>query len=617
MRRSSIAVISLVIVVLLGGTAYGYMANQRSWWPFGNASPITALTNPLGRFVDLVPPEAVIYGHFDLNNAANIATVMATPQLSASVQTIKQGWSKLITQVESEQPVPAEAKALLELIGTHEVEVALIPKDISGNATKFADTTSIIAALTLKAGEDANQQMVAIKGGIKSGLKSNQDMVNTDSTVGAHTVTAIKITDKNDPSAPAQELFLTNLQNQLLVMTSDSGAMTQILNNSDSNNHASLSNQTSYPRLHSQLSSDQLITIYTNGEKQLQWQEALNKTLGVEQEPMMEEFNKKMQTALAGSNLLKYQAIIGINFTPKGLMMSGFTSFSNPETAKVYSNSNLVYNTLVPENALMYAEMHNITAPTALLAPLVQAIDESLSVAMNERTTVVAQIEQATGLSVANDLAPLFQENSAFAIIPHPLSMAPISISLLTQVSDTAKAQATMEKVTAALMQSFNAGLDDADAEKVNQQTIGSATINSFGQLMPGDYIFNYTIRAKDLFVSSSLEALKGLLAPTKPLASSAVYPSFLKQAGQVNGTTFINVRGIVELVKPIMLDQLSMSAMDFSDPEADFEAQEQLARTQIETEVMPYLNIIRNISAFSRQEGELVRSDVLVQMVD
>lgn len=617
MRRSSIAVISLVVVLLLGGTAYGYMANQRSWWPFGSASPITALTNPLGRFVDLVPPETVLYGHFDLNNAANIATVAGNPQLNTSVQTIKQGWSKLMSQMESEQPVPAEAKALLELIGTHEVEVALIPRDISGKAKKFSDTTSIVAALTLKAGEDANQQMVAIKGGIKSGLKSNQDMNSSDSTVGNHTVTTIKITDKNDASAPAQELLLTNLQNQLLVMTSDSATMTQVLSNSDTSGHASLSNQTSYPKLHSQLGADQLVTIYTNGEKQLQWQEAINKTSGIEQEPMMEEFNQKMQTALSGSNLLKYQAIIGVNFTAKGLMMNGFTSFADPETAKAYSNANLVYNTLVPDNTLMYAEMHNITGPVALLAPLVQAIDDAISVAMNERTTVVSQIEQATGLSVANDLAPLFQENSAFAIIPHPLSMAPVSISLLTQVSDTAKAQATMEKVTTALMQSFNAGLDEADTEKVNQQTVGNTTINSFGQLMPGDYIFNYTIRAKDLLVSSSLEALKGLLAPSKPLASSAAYPAFLKQAGAVNGATFINVRGIVDLVKPIMLDQLSMSAVDYSDPEASFEEQEQQARQQIETEVMPYLNIIRNISALSKHEGELVRSDVLVQMVD
>lgn len=617
MRRASIAVISLVIVVVLGGTAYGYVANQKSWWPFGNASPISALTNPLGRFVDLVPPETVIYGHFDLNNAANAATVAGNAQLSTSVQTIKQGWTKLMTQMETDTPIPAEAKALFELVSSHEVELALIPRNISGTATKFADTTSIVAGLTIKTGEDANQQIVAIKGGIKSSLKSNQDMVSTDSMMNNHNVTTIKIADKTDTSAPAQELFLTNLQNQLLVLTSDSATMTQVLNNSDTTNHASLSNQTSLPKLQSQLAKDQLVTVYMNGEKEMQWQEAVNKTTGMQQEPMMEAFNQKMQTAVANANLFKYQAIFGTSFSNSGLLMTTYTSFADPETAKAYSNSSLVYNTQLPDTALVYAEMHNITAPMAMLAPVMQALDDSLSIAMNTKTSVAAQIEQATGLSVANDIAPLFQKNSALAIVPHPLAMIPVSISLLTEVDDAAKAQATMEKATAALVQAFNQGLTAEEAQTVKKQSISGANVNSFGQLTPDDYIYNYAIRAKDLLVSSSLDEMKALLSPAKTLATSANYPAFLKQAGTVNGATFVNVRGIVELVKPIVMDQLSMSATDMSNPDADFEAQQQKIRDQVEAEVMPYLNIVRNISAFSRQETDMVRSDVLVQMVD
>lgn len=626
MRRISIVLISVLIVLLLGGSAYGYVANQRNWWPFGNNSPLTALTNPLGRFVDLVPPETIFYGHFDLNNAQNASTIAGSSQLSASMQVLKRGWDKLITQAQTSEPIPAEAKALFELVSTHEVEVAMIPRNLTGTAKNFGETTSIVAGLTLKPGEDVNQQLVALKGGIKSGLSSNQDMVGTDSTVGTHTVTTIKITDKNTPTTSSQELFLTNLQNQLIVLTSDSTTMTQVLSNSDTSNHPSLSNQTSLPKLQSQLAKDQLAIVYMNGEKELAWQQAITKVTGTKQEPAMESFNQNVQNALANSNLLKYQAIFGISFTSSGLLMNTYTNFADPETAKAYSNSTLVYNTQVPDNTLAYFEIHNVTAPLGMLTPMIEALDQSISSAMNEKTTLAAQFEKATGLNLATDIAPLFQQNSALALVPQALAMNPVSVNLLTQVSDISKAKATMDKATAALIKAFGEGMDPAAVPQVHQESSNGVNITSYVELPnfsspeagnpapTSEYLYNYAIRAKDLLVSSSLETLKSILSPSKPLASATNYPAFLKQANDVNGVSFINVRGIVDLVKPFIINQMNAVTFDPTNPEATPDPKVQ---TQFESEVMPYLNLVRNISAFSRQENGMVRSDLLIQMVD
>lgn len=356
------------------------------------------------------------------------------------------------------------------------------------------------------------------------------------------------------------------------------------------------------------ISGPQFMTAYINGEKQMAWQNSMTQTSD------MTPAERQLQTQLAKdmSNLSKSQSVIGGSFNTKGMLFTGFTSFADNTVTAKFQNSTPKFTANAPADSLLFVENTNIAGQLELFSAVFNGLNTLMTDDDTTQPNLMQQFEQTTGLNAARDLAPLFQKQSALAVHPVDSFFVPVAASLMTEVSNMTQAETTMKKLTDFVIKSFDSSMGDPTVTtpgKAIEQTDGSNKIVSYGNLMGeeqpsgNDYLYNYTLRAADqsLFVSSSLSALKALLTATAPLQNSPSYPEFLKQAGAVNNVTFINVRGLVTLAKPF-LDSMNSDETE---------------QQAFEKDVMPFLNLVRNISSYSKADGELIRSDVQVQLVD
>ncbi|MBP6084786.1 hypothetical protein KA517_00940 [Candidatus Gracilibacteria bacterium] len=613
MKRILIVIVSVLLVVAIGGGAYTVVAKDRNWWPFGNNTVLFSPSNLVTILPDLLPADTAMYAHLDLNNPVVAQQVASNQQLAASVATLKQGLEKLTnkpTDTNSsavDGDLTPELKAFLAEALQRDIDVALIytPTATNSTAETVINDTKVIMAMEVQDENDATQQTLALKSTLKSLAGNPDSFTSTDSMVGNQTVTTLSAVGSDSMK---QNIVMTNLQNKLLVVTNDMTTLTELLQRNQDKKLPSLTNQTSYSTLMNKISGPQFMTAYINGEKQMAWQNSMTQTSD------MTPAERQLQTQLAKdmSNLSKSQSVIGGSFNTKGMLFTGFTSFADNTVTAKFQNSTPKFTANAPADSLLFVENTNIAGQLELFSAVFNGLNTLMTDDDTTQPNLMQQFEQTTGLNAARDLAPLFQKQSALAVHPVDSFFVPVAASLMTEVSNMTQAETTMKKLTDFVIKSFDSSMGDPTVTtpgKAIEQTDGSNKIVSYGNLMGeeqpsgNDYLYNYTLRAADqsLFVSSSLSALKALLTATAPLQNSPSYPEFLKQAGAVNNVTFINVRGLVTLAKPF-LDSMNSDETE---------------QQAFEKDVMPFLNLVRNISSYSKADGELIRSDVQVQLVD
>lgn len=613
MKRILIVIVSVLLVVAIGGSAYAMVAKDRNWWPFGNNTVLFSPSNLVTILPDLLPADTAMYAHLDLNNPVVAQQVASNQPLAASVATLKQGLEKLTNKPTDSDSAAVdgdltpELKALFAEALQRDIDVALIytPQATNSTAESAINDTKVIMAMEVKDENDATQQTIALKSTLKSLAGNPDSFTSTDSMVGNQTVTTLSAVGSDSMK---QNIVMTNLQNRLLVVTNDMTTLTELLQRNQDKKLPSLTNQTSYSTLMSKISGAQFMTAYINGEKQMAWQNSMTQTSD------MTPAERQLQTQIAKdmSNLSKSQSVIGGSFNDKGMLFTGFTSFADSTVTAKFQNSTPKFTANAPADSLFFVENTDIAGQLELFSAVFNGLSTLMTGGDTAQPNLLQQFEQTTGLNAARDLAPLFQKQSALAIHPIDSFFVPVAASLMTEVSNMTQAETTMKKLTDFVIKSFDSSTGDPTITtpgKAIEQTDAGNKIVSYGNLMGeeqpsgNDYLYNYTLRAADqsLFISSSLSALKALLSATAALQTSPSYPEFLKQAGAVNNVTFINVRGLVTLAKPF-LDSMNSDEVE---------------QQAFEKDVMPFLNLVRNISSYSKADGELIRSDVQVQLVD
>jgi hypothetical protein len=65
MKRILIVIVSVLLVVAIGGGAYTVVAKDRNWWPFGNNTVLFSPSNLVTILPDLLPADTAMYAHLD------------------------------------------------------------------------------------------------------------------------------------------------------------------------------------------------------------------------------------------------------------------------------------------------------------------------------------------------------------------------------------------------------------------------------------------------------------------------------------------------------------------------------------------------------------------------
>ncbi len=616
MRRISLVVISILIVLGLGTATYAYVAHDRGLWPF--ATPQVPAAALAGSFADLLSDQTAVYALVDLANNDVNKVATNNPKLKANIDLIKQGWNRLTAEMQADltKNTP-EAGLLLSNILTHKLHFAFadnpnITKDLK--QAESADTIDIsvfgdlVVGIEVTGKDEATIIINKIKELIQKSSTEDATMKTEITEVMIKNQAVSKITGMaTDSKIPSKELGITNLGDRMVIITSNLAVLEGMIDRNQNKSLPSLTNKTGFNILMSKITEPSWAVIYVDSEKQLRMQTALS-SMSDQPEDESTKAMLAMQQDMLNNPYLKSQSVVAINLNDKGIHFVSYFKPTTPGAISGFKNTNQTLAGNLPEGALFYMENNDVVSQ---LSPVLEMMAFSIKTAVNsaleESGDVFKEWEQETGLSIKDDIAPLFSGDTALAVHPLNSPMFPVSLTFLSTVTDATKAKSSMEKITKVIMKQIAetafSGLPPPDLEK---EAVGGVTINSYGAMMPMEAMYNYAFMNSDklLAISSSTAALKNILTTLQPntpsLAKSTRYPELLKKQSSFSSISFIDVKGMVDLALPFITDML---------PEE--------TKVAFDKDVKPYLNLVNNISGYNVIMNDVVKSEGVIQIVE
>lgn len=214
---------------------------------------------------------------------------------------------------------------------------------------------------------------------------------------------------------------------------------------------------------------------------------------------------QKMLSQAGNSNLVanyQYYDSTGLSFstTSNGFLVDSYsTLLQDKEPANVKSmlsrqpNVSTILNVL-PASTFAFANEQKLSdSYNNIISTL-----NSMGTQGTKITDEIKQFEQNSGLSINNDILPLFQGESAFFVntqsqVDHPKDL-PVGLGIVSEASDANAASASITKIVAAIQKASNGKLtfQSKTTDGVTYQTAGvpntSSTYLSLG--VAGKYVF-------------------------------------------------------------------------------------------------------------------------------
>jgi hypothetical protein len=266
----------------------------------------------------------------------------------------------------------------------------------------------------------------------------------------------------------------------------------------------SLADSEAYREALESLPAESLVSVFVDGEK-LTDLAALGAAGAEEQQAFSQ---------LSGAFGSVGPVAFALSAQPGGVAFGGFAS---QEGGPQLDNFAAALPSQVPADAILYLGFANLAEP----------LDALLGVAGEAQPTLDQQLAQAEtflGLSLRDDLLPLFAGEGALVVAPG----SPIpAISLILEVEDEQKAQRILDKL-ATLAGGFGGGLPKAvDIEGVSAQELVLEQFSVFFAAFDGK-----------LVVTSARAGISGLVAAGPKLADDANFVAAREAAGMPDETT-------------------------------------------------------------------------------
>lgn len=248
---------------------------------------------------------------------------------------------------------------------------------------------------------------------------------------------------------------------------------------------------------------------------------------------------------------------VGITAEARGARVQGVVTSSDAPAPETFS-SDLA--NLAPADALVYVGFGGLDST------LKEAIDLAGKQAP-ELDTMLAQAELALGVSVENDLLPIFAGPGALWVragVPIP------EITIVLSPDDIARALVTLDKLVGGI--GALAALSGDGSPPVTTGTESIAGITAKTLQLPDGVTLYYAAVGEHLVLTTAVKGIADVAAPGATLTSDAVYGAAVEAAGvpeQTAGLMYVNVGGALDVLD-------ALGAIDPGSP-SDQEALENL----------------------------------------
>ncbi len=596
MRRIATIILTIVVILGIGGGAYAYVASQREWWPFDN-SVIQATTSD---FTQLIAKDLAAYAYLDLSNPNIAAQISSSPELMQNVTTLKNSIQRLSSWIISSPAAGTDMQQQNDLmqgvsyLSSKKVHLAWDTTSTSMNATSAPLSGTVIVGIETMSADDSNQIMATLK----RFFSTNKNTVISENTLANHPVTQVSTAGGNTPE-DASNIYLTNLGNKLIIITSSAEAMGQVITRTTTPTDDVFAKNQHFLALASKLNGPQLATIYLDNIKYFTALES-NST------PNNSPSDLQLQQSMLSNPLYQSNSLTGLTFNQKGLYSESYTSFADGQVANLFNNSTTSFTNRVPNDTLFFQEGHNLAQLfSGYISPLLEAVDATTEAdGATTPSEAFTQLAELLNISIPNDIAPLFRQTSAIAIHGADSSMAPIAVSILTEITNNAAAEQTMAKIANAIIAqaSSESGLIMPAPTSSEENGI---TIHSAAELDGSETVFNYatTQDGRILLASSALNGIKSILdimqTPAASLAQSPKYPDLLKNVPANNMISYIDLRAIADAILPFASFMLDSESADM-----------------FATEIKPAIDTLNNLASYSTVDGNMIKSIAQLQLV-
>lgn len=600
MRRIATIILMTVIVLGLGSVAYGYVANQRGLWPFHNAT-ITATTS---SFSNLVGKDLGAYGYFDLSNPDVLNKIGNNPELVRNVNLLKAGLKQLSnTSLQESTPmvwaddatrqeISTKSSELLDYLSSKKVHIAWDPNITPAIQQDGQDVAAqVLLGVEINGADDASHTLVTLKSFLGESNQSSQEIRILNQPVSV--ITSGSTTPQNTMS-----MYVTNINNKILLITQNQQVMESVIQRSMSESTENFANNPVFTSLLKKVTGPQLGMIYLDNKQYLAAVSALPLEGATQNQ---DELTSTLLTnpAYQSSNLSSF------TLNDKGLYMEGYTAFDNPQFVTQFGNSSSSFATAVPNDTLLFEEGHNITQLfNVYVTPLLSTLENEFSTSESPIAAIEA-FEDATQISIANDIAPLFTQTSAMALHRAESFLVPVALTILTEITNQASAETTMAKLANAMIATVSSETG-VPLETPSSEAVNGTTIHSAGQFQGIETLLNYALiqNNKSLAISSSKQGITSVLdiltQPAISLARSPKYPEILKNAPASNSTIYLDIRGVVDGFLPLL-------SLSFDEETANLYA----------TQVKPYLDVLNNFALYNTRDGDMWKSVAQLQLVN
>jgi hypothetical protein len=281
-----------------------------------------------------------------------------------------------------------------------------------------------------------------------------------------------------------------------------------------------------------ELGGDALVTLYLDGTAAFD----AAKALGTEGQ---QGTLRGLDQLLPGTSTLEWMSAT-VRAEEGGVRLAGLAKATGAQEAKPFASSLVLE---LPAGALVFATFSNLDA----------SLDQALD-AMGEQSKdfdqQLAQIELLLGISVRDDVLPLFAGEGALAVYPGP---AIPTVSIILSVEDEAKAAATVDRLVQAISGFAGAfGGGDATTPKVEETDVDGVPAKKIDL---GQVSLYYAAFDGKLVLTTGREGISGLRAEGEKLASDPDFVAASDAAGlpsETTGFAYVNVGEVADLVEQL-----------------------------------------------------------------
>ncbi len=291
---------------------------------------------------------------------------------------------------------------------------------------------------------------------------------------------------------------------------------------------APLSESESFRAALETLPGDSLGLLYVNGA-----------TLGQALASQLEQAGSPLGGSLdpLGGRTLEWLALV-LTAEPEGMRLEGV---ARPTDAPELASFSPELTALVPDDALAYASFGDVSSS-------VEALLDAMSAQEQDLGADLAQVELALGVSLEQDLLPLFEGEHALFVRP---ALPTPEVTLVLSPTDPPQALATLDKIVGGVPLLVQATGGEAPYT-VTETTIAGVSAKQL-EFEGEDVLLVYALVGDNLVLSTAAKGIADLAAGGGGLADDEGFRQASEAAGvpdETSGLLYVNLEEALDIVQ-------------------------------------------------------------------